>query len=48
VSLIRDLKGKKDKKAILIKGGRISGSLGAAVDLKINAQDIKRHITAKK
>lgn len=46
-SLLRYLKG-KGKKTILIKGGRISGSLGAIVDLIINAQDIKKHITVKK
>ncbi len=39
VSLLRYLKS-KGKKTILIKGGRIAGSLGAVVDLKINAQDL--------
>lgn len=39
---------KYEKKAILIKGGRISGSLGAIVDLTISAQDIKKYITVKK
>lgn len=47
VSLLRYVKS-KGKKTILIKGGRISGSLGAIVDLKINAQDIKKYITVKK
>jgi uncharacterized LabA/DUF88 family protein len=46
-SLLRYLKG-KEKKTILIKGGRISGALGAAADLIISAQDIKKHITVKK
>jgi uncharacterized LabA/DUF88 family protein len=46
-SLLRYLK-TKGKKAILIKGGRISGSLGSIVDLKINAQDIKQYIAIKK
>lgn len=47
VSLLRYLK-TQEKKTILVKGGRISGSLGAIVDLKISAQDIKQYITVKK
>lgn len=47
VSLLRCLK-TRGKKTILIKGGRISGELGAIVDLKVNALDIKRYITVKK
>lgn len=39
---------KNGKKVILIKGGRIDASLGEAVHKKINVQDIKRYITAKK
>lgn len=46
-SLLRYLKG-KGKKTILVKGGRISGALGATADLVISAQDIKKHITVKK
>ena len=47
VSLLRYLKGKR-KKTILIKGGRIASSLGAVVDLKVNAQDIKKYIAVQK
>lgn len=49
-SCLRDARaaGPRGKKTILFKGGRIAGSLGAIVDLIINAQDIKRHITVKK
>lgn len=46
-SLLRYLQ-VKGKKTILIKGGRISGSLGSVVDLKINAQDIKKYLTVQK
>lgn len=43
-ALIQHLKSKKSKKVILIKGGRIDGSLGKLLDLKLNASDIKSHI----
>jgi uncharacterized LabA/DUF88 family protein len=47
VSLLRHLRSKR-KKTILIKGGRIARSLGAVVDLKINAQDLRQYIAATK
>ena len=47
VSLLRYLKA-ESKKTLLIKGGRITASLGAVVDLKISAQDIKQYITLQK
>lgn len=43
-ALIRYLKFKHKKKAILIKGGRIDSSLGQLLDLKINASQVKPHI----
>jgi len=42
-ALIRQLK-KKDKKILLIKGGRIDGSLGQLLDHKIDAFQIKQYI----
>jgi len=42
-ALIRYLKAKQ-KKVILIKGGRIDSSLGKLLDLKINASQVKSHI----
>lgn len=42
-ALIRHLK-KQKKKVILIKGGRIDGSLGRLLDLKINASQIKSYV----
>lgn len=48
-ALIRHLKNKKNnKKAILIKGGRIDSSLGELIDLKIGASQIKRYICKTK
>lgn len=47
-SLIRYLKGNHKKKIILIKGGRIDSSLGKLLDLKINASQVKSHITQLK
>ncbi len=35
----------KGKKVILIKGGHITSQLKQSVDLRINAQNIKKHIT---
>lgn len=43
-ALIQHLKVSKHKKAILIKGGHIDGSLGRLLDLKINASQIKSYI----
>lgn len=43
-ALIRYLK-KQAKKVMLIKGGRIDSSLGKLLDLKINASQIKSHVT---
>lgn len=42
-ALMRYLK-PKQKKTVLIKGGRIDGSLGKLIDLKINASQIKSYI----
>ncbi|KKS34561.1 MAG: hypothetical protein UU96_C0002G0003 [Parcubacteria group bacterium GW2011_GWC2_42_13] len=42
-ALIRYLK-KQKKKIILIKGGRIDGSLGKLLDLKIDASQIKSYV----
>ncbi len=47
VSLLRYLRS-RGKKIVLIKGGHIQSDLGALLDLKINAQDIKQYITMKK
>jgi hypothetical protein len=47
VSLLRYLRN-RNKKIVLIKGGHIQSDLGALLDLKINAQDIKQYITMKK
>ncbi len=47
VSLLRYLRS-RGKKIVLIKGGRIQSDLGALLDLKISAQDIKQYITMKK
>ena len=43
-ALVQHLKAKEGKKVILIKGGRIDGSLGRLLDLKIDASQIKSHI----
>lgn len=43
--LIQYLKAKNGKKALLIKGGRIDGSLGRLLDLKVDASQIKSYIT---
>ena len=43
-ALVQHLKAKEGKKVILIKGGRIDGSLGRLHDLKIDASQIKAHI----
>jgi uncharacterized LabA/DUF88 family protein len=45
--LLRFLK-KKGKKVILIKGGHVIHNLKKIADLVVNAQDIKKHITAIK
>lgn len=42
--LVKHLKAKESKKAILIKGGRIDGSLGKLLDLKINASQVKSYV----
>jgi uncharacterized LabA/DUF88 family protein len=47
VRLLHFLKG-RDKKTILIKGGRILHTLKDSANLVINAQDIKKYITIKK
>ena len=47
VSLLHFLKG-REKKTILIKGGRILHTLKESAHLIINAQDIKKHIAFKK
>lgn len=44
-ALIQCLKSKQKKRTILIKGGRIDGSLGRLLDLKIDASQIKVYIT---
>ncbi len=43
-ALVQHLKAKEGKKVILIKGGRIDGSLGRLLDLKIDASQVKSHI----
>ncbi len=43
-ALVQHLKAKEGKKVILIKGGRIDGSLGRLLDLKIDASQVKTHI----
>jgi len=43
-ALVQHLKAKEGKKIILIKGGRIDGSLGRLLDLKIDASQIKSHV----
>jgi len=43
-ALVQHLKAKEWKKIVLIKGGRIDGSLGKLLDLKIDASQIKSHI----
>ena len=43
-ALIKHLKAKEAKKIILIKGGRIDGSLGRLLDLKIDASQTKPYI----
>ena len=43
-ALVQHLKAKEGKKIILIKGGRIDGSLGRLLDLKIDASQVKSHI----
>jgi uncharacterized LabA/DUF88 family protein len=47
VSLLHFLKG-REKKTILIKGGRILHTLKESAHLIINAQDLKKHIAFKK
>lgn len=43
-ALVQHLKAKEGKKVILIKGGRIDGSLGRLLDLKIDASQVKSDI----
>ncbi len=43
-ALIQHLKTKQGKQIILIKGGRIDGSLGRLLDLKVNASQIKSFV----
>ena len=47
-ALVQHLKAKEGKKVILIKGGRIDGSLGRLLDLKIDASQVKTHIAQVK